>query len=58
MMDLGLTEEMVEIREKILDFVENKVEPVEEEYHSEVSVGDRWSQTPRPEENPQDLKAH
>ncbi|MBL6744625.1 MAG: acyl-CoA dehydrogenase family protein [Pseudomonadales bacterium] len=56
-MDLGLSEEMVEIREKILDFVENKVEPVEEEYHSEVSVGDRWSHTPRQEEILNDLKA-
>ncbi len=56
MMDLGLSEEMVEIREKILDFVENKVEPVEGEYHSEVSVGDRWSHTPRQEEILNDLK--
>ena len=31
MMDLGLSEEMVEIKGKILDFVENKVEPVEGE---------------------------
>ena len=29
MMDLGLSEEMVEIKGRILDFVENKVEPVE-----------------------------
>ncbi|HBQ00432.1 MAG TPA: acyl-CoA dehydrogenase [Gammaproteobacteria bacterium] len=56
-MDLGLSEEMVEIREKILDFVGKKVEPVEEEYHSEVSVGDRWSHTPRQEEILNDLKA-
>ena len=57
MMDLGLSEEMVEIRGKILDFVENKVEPVEEEYHAEVSVGDRWSHTPRQDEILNDLKA-
>ena len=57
MMDLGLSEEMVEIREKILDFVENKVAPVEEEYHAEVSVGDRWSHTPRQDEILNDLKA-
>ncbi|MAV52500.1 MAG: acyl-CoA dehydrogenase [Gammaproteobacteria bacterium TMED260] len=56
-MDLGLSEEMVEIREKILDFVGKKVEQVEEEYHSEVSVGDRWSHTPRQEEILNDLKA-
>ena len=57
MMDLGLSDEMVEIREKILDFVENKVELVEEEYHTEVSVGDRWSHTPRQDEILNDLKA-
>jgi acyl-CoA dehydrogenase len=50
MMDLGLSEEMVEIKGKILDFVENKVEPVEGEYHEQVGVGDRWSHTPRRDE--------
>jgi acyl-CoA dehydrogenase len=50
MMDLGLSEEMVEIKGKILDFVENKVEPVEGEYHEQVDVGDRWSHTPRQDE--------
>ena len=50
MMDLGLSEEMVEIKGKILDFVENKVEPVEGEYHEQVGVGDRWSHTPRQDE--------
>lgn len=50
MMNLGLSEEMAEIREKIRDFVENKVEPVEQEYYTEVGVGDRWSHTPRQDE--------
>ena len=50
MMDLGLSEEMVEIKGKILDFVENKVEQVEGEYHEQVGVGDRWSHTPRQDE--------
>ncbi|MED5311230.1 MAG: acyl-CoA dehydrogenase family protein [Pseudomonadota bacterium] len=49
-MDLGLSEEMVEIKGRILDFVENKVEPVEGEYHEQVGVGDRWSHTPRQDE--------
>jgi len=57
MMDLGLSEELVEVREKIRTFVEEKVEPVEEEYHNEVSVGDRWSHTPRQDEIMQSLKA-
>ena len=50
MMDLGLSGEMGEIKGKILDFVENKVEPVEGEYHEQVGVGDRWSHTPRQDE--------
>ena len=49
-MDLGLSEEMVEIKGKILDFVENKVELVEGAYHEQVGVGDRWSHTPRQDE--------
>lgn len=50
MMDLGLSEELVEVREKIRSFVEEKVDPVEHEYQSEISVGDRWSHTPRQDE--------
>ena len=56
MMNLGLSEEMVEIREKIRDFVENKVEPVEAEYYDEISVDDRWSHTARQDEILNDLK--
>ncbi len=56
MMDLGLSEEMVEIKGKILDFVENKVEPIEGEYHEQVGVGDRWSHTPRQDEILNNLK--
>lgn len=57
MMDLGLSEDLVEVREKIRTFVEEKVEPVEVEYHNEVSVGDRWSHTPRQDEILESLKA-
>ena len=57
MMDLGLSEELVEVREKIRNFVAEKVEPVELEYHEEVSVGDRWSHTPRQDEIMESLKA-
>ncbi len=56
MMNLGLSEEMVEIREKIRDFVENKVEPVETEYYVEVGVDDRWSHTARQDEILNELK--
>lgn len=55
-MNLGLSEEMVAIREKIRAFVEQKVEPVQDEYLAEVGVGDRWSHTERQEEIMQSLK--
>ena len=57
MMDLELSEELVEVREKIRTFVEEKVGPVEVEYHDEVSLGDRWSHTPRQDEIMESLKA-
>ena len=49
-MDLGLSEELVEVKEKIRTFVEEKVEPVEAEYHAEIAVDDRWSHTARQDE--------
>jgi acyl-CoA dehydrogenase len=57
MMDLELSEKLIEVREKIRTFVEEKVGPVEVEYHDEVSVGDRWSHTPRQDEIMESLKA-
>lgn len=47
MMDLGLSEDLVEVREKIRAFVADLVDPVEQEYHDQISVGNRWSHTPR-----------
>jgi acyl-CoA dehydrogenase len=49
-MDLGLSENLVEVREKIRAFVEDKVEPMEAEYLAEIAVDDRWSHTARQEE--------
>ncbi|HAW48838.1 MAG TPA: acyl-CoA dehydrogenase [Roseovarius sp.] len=56
-MNLGLSEEMQKVREKIREFVEVDVAAVEKEYHDEVSVGDRWSHTPRQDEIMGSLKA-
>ncbi len=56
-MELGLSESMQKIREKIRNFVEIDVAAVEHEYHEEVSVGDRWSHTPRQDEIMESLKA-
>ena len=49
-MNLGLPEHLIEVREKIRNFVGDKVEPVEREYLSEIDVGDRWSHTSRQDE--------
>jgi acyl-CoA dehydrogenase len=57
MMDLGISPEMVEVREKIRQFVEVDVAAVEQQYHEEVSVGDRWSHTPLQDEILESLKA-
>lgn len=56
MMDLGLSEKLVEVRETIRTFIEEKVEPVQQEYHDEISVGDRWSHTARQDEILNSLK--
>ena len=56
MMDLGLSEKLVEVRETIRTFVEEKVEPVQQEYHDEIDVGDRWSHTTRQDEILNSLK--
>src|SRR5690554_2332210 len=49
-MNLGLSESMQAVREKIRTFVEEDVAAVEQEYLAEISVGDRWSHTPRQDE--------
>ena len=56
MMDFGLSEKLVEVRETIRTFVEEKVEPVQQEYHDEIDVGDRWSHTARQDEILNSLK--
>ena len=56
MKDLGLSEKLVEVRETIRTFVEEKVEPVQQEYHDEIDVGDRWSHTARQDEILNSLK--
>ena len=49
-MDLGISEELKGVREKIRVFADEKVSPLEQEYMTEIGVGDRWSHTPRQEE--------
>ena len=50
MMNLGRSDEMAAIREKNRTFAVEKVGPLEQKYYEEISVGDRWSHTPRQDE--------
>ena len=49
-MNLDLRKDLVDVREKIRGFVVENVEPLEQDYHNEVGVGDRWSHTDRQDE--------
>jgi acyl-CoA dehydrogenase len=49
-MNLELRNDLVDVREKIRGFVVGNVEPLEQDYHHEVGVGDRWSHTARQDE--------
>jgi len=55
-MELGLSEEMQQVREKIRHFVEVEVAAVEQDYQAEVGVDDRWSHTARQHEILEGLK--
>jgi len=56
-MDLGMSDRVKELRDKIADMVENEILPLEEEYLEEVAKGDRWTYTPRMTEILESLKA-
>ena len=55
-MNLGITDRLRPIHERVKTFINERVIPVDEEYLSEVSVGDRWDQSPRQKEILDDLK--
>ncbi len=46
-MDLGLSDRVRPIHERVKRFVEERVMPVDEEFLAEVEVGDRWTLTDR-----------
>jgi acyl-CoA dehydrogenase len=47
MMDLDIPERLVPIRDKIDNFVKTNVDPLTDEYYTEIDVGDRWQLTDR-----------
>ena len=46
-MDLDIPERLVPIRDKIDKFVKTNVDPLTDEYYTEIDVGDRWQHTDR-----------
>ncbi|MEM9335723.1 MAG: acyl-CoA dehydrogenase family protein [Pseudomonadota bacterium] len=56
-MDLGITDRVKPIHESVRRFIEDKVQPVDEEFLAEVAVGDRWTLTDRQNEILNDLKS-
>lgn len=55
-MDLGISEKIRPILEKVKTFIDDEVLPVEQEYYDEISVGDRWQWTDRQTEIRETLK--
>jgi len=42
MMDLDIPERLIPIRDKIDQFVRTHIDPVSQEYHDNIDIGDRW----------------
>jgi len=47
MMDLDIPERLIPVRDKIDQFVRERIDPLTEEYYDEINVGDRWQLTDR-----------
>ncbi len=56
-MNLGMTERLKPIHEKVARMIQEDVLPVDEEFLAEVSKGDRWQYTPRQTEILEGLKS-
>ena len=46
-MNLGMTERLKPLHEKVATMIQEDVLPVDEEFLAEVNVGDRWQYTSR-----------
>ncbi len=56
-LDLGISERIAPILEKVRTFIRDDIMPVEEEYFEEINRGDRWTWTERQTEILETLKA-
>jgi len=57
MMDLDIPERLIPVRDKIDQFVRERIDPLTEEDYDEINVGDRWQLTDRQLEILDGLKA-
>ena len=46
-MNLGISAHVAALRDQVATMVRDEIAPLDAEYHSQVSVGDRWQFTPR-----------
>ena len=56
-MDLGLTDKLKPIHEKVAAMIKDEVQPLDDEFLAEVEVGERWEYTARQTEILESLKA-
>jgi acyl-CoA dehydrogenase len=56
-MDLGISEKVAPLLERVKTFIAEEVQPMEEAYAAEIATGDRWSFTERQTEIIETLKA-
>ncbi|MCF6321937.1 MAG: acyl-CoA dehydrogenase family protein [Rhizobiaceae bacterium] len=56
-MDLGMSERVADLRQKITQMMEDEITPLEGEYLAQVEVGDRWQHTKRQSEILEGLKS-
>lgn len=56
-MDLGMTEHLRPLHEKVAKMIQEEILPLDEEFLAEVEKGDRWTYTPRQTEILEGLKA-
>ncbi|SDR47349.1 acyl-CoA dehydrogenase family protein [Pseudovibrio sp. Tun.PSC04-5.I4] len=56
-MDLGMSPRIAQLIEQVRTMITEEIAPLDEEFHAEISVGDRWEYTARQTEILESLKA-
>ena len=56
-MELGISERVGTLREKVSEMIKNEIIPLDDEYLAEVNIGERWHHTERQTEILEGLKS-